>query len=77
LERIATWEETFDPAIHEAVVTSGDGAGDHRVDQELRAGYRLRGKVLRAALVSVRPDEVGREETGPDDDDPGPHRAAS
>ncbi len=52
LEEIPTWEEPFDPEIHEAVMSSGDGR--LVVDQELRKGYRLRGKVLRAALVSVR-----------------------
>jgi molecular chaperone GrpE len=55
LEEIPTWEEPFDPEIHEAVMSSGDGR--LVVDQELRKGYRLRGKVLRAALVSVRSGE--------------------
>lgn len=55
LEEIPTWEEPFDPEIHEAVMSSGDGR--LVVDQELRKGYRLRGKVLRAALVSVRSED--------------------
>lgn len=61
LERIPTWDETFDPEIHDAVMTEGEGAGPLRVYQELRAGYRLRGKVLRAASVAVRPDNSDNE----------------
>lgn len=61
LERIPTWDEPFDPSIHEAVSTSGERGGAIRVSEELRAGYRLRGKVLRAALVSVTTDETPRE----------------
>lgn len=57
LERIPTWDEPFDPAVHEAVVSSGAGSGAMRVAEELRAGYRLRGKILRAALVSVATDD--------------------
>lgn len=59
LERIPTWDETFNPEIHDAVMTEGDGDGSLRVYQELRAGYKLRGKVLRAASVAVRPDKAG------------------
>lgn len=44
----------FDPAIHEAVTgPSGDGDGDLIVS-EMRRGYTLRGRVIRAALVAVR-----------------------
>lgn len=70
LERIPTWEEPFDPAIHEAVVTSGAGSGPLRVEEELRAGYRLRGKVLRAALVSVTTDNAPalQSNSAPSDD---------
>lgn len=52
LEPIPTFEEPFDPEIHEAVVTSGDGPR-LVVSDELRRGYRLRGKVIRAALVGL------------------------
>ena len=41
----------FDPELHEAVMSSGDG--DLVVSQELRRGYLLGGRVLRAALVAL------------------------
>lgn len=44
----------FDPAIHEAVTgPHGEGDGDLLVS-EMRRGYTLRGRVVRAALVAVR-----------------------
>lgn len=52
LEVIPTIDERFDPEIHEPVGAPG-GSGDLVVTDELRRGYRLRGKVLRAALVVV------------------------
>jgi molecular chaperone GrpE len=52
LEPVPTWGVAFDPEIHEAVMSSGDGSR-LTVSQELRRGYRLRGKVLRAALVAL------------------------
>ena len=43
----------FDPAVHEAVTgPTGDGEGD-LVVREMRRGYTLRGRVIRAALVAV------------------------
>jgi molecular chaperone GrpE len=50
LEVIPTIDQPFDPEIHEPVGAPA-GAGDLVVAQELRRGYRLNGKVLRAALV--------------------------
>ena len=41
----------FDPELHEAVMSSGDG--NLIVAQELRRGYLLGGRVLRAALVAL------------------------
>ncbi|MDX1448298.1 MAG: nucleotide exchange factor GrpE [Acidimicrobiia bacterium] len=52
LEPIETVGEPFDPEVHEAVMTSG-GDGPLIVSQELRRGYTLRGRVLRAALVAL------------------------
>lgn len=52
LEPIPASDTPFDPEIHEAVVSSGDGS-NLVVSQELRKGYRLRGKVIRAALVAI------------------------
>jgi molecular chaperone GrpE len=54
LEPIPTVGEPFDPEVHEAVMTSG-GDGPLLVSRELRRGYRLRGRVLRAALVALEP----------------------
>lgn len=55
LEPIETWDVPFDPTVHEAVVTTGEGTGPLRVTQDFRRGYKLRDKVLRAALVAVAP----------------------
>lgn len=52
LEAIPSVGEAFDPEVHEAVTTSG-GDGPLVVATELRRGYRLRGRVLRAALVAL------------------------
>ena len=56
LEPIPAIGEPFDPEVHEAVMTSG-GDGPLLVSQELRRGYRLRGRVLRAALVALEPGD--------------------
>ncbi|MFP3882460.1 MAG: nucleotide exchange factor GrpE [Actinomycetota bacterium] len=52
LEVISTIDEAFDPEVHEPV-GAPDRDGDLVVTEELRRGYRLNGKVLRAALVVV------------------------
>lgn len=56
LEVIPTVDQPFDPEIHEPVGAPG-GNGSLVVTEELRRGYRLRGKVLRAALVVVGVDD--------------------
>lgn len=53
LEVVPTVGEPFDPSLHEAVVSPPEGDGRLVVSQELRRGYRLRDKLLRAALVAV------------------------
>ena len=51
-ERIEALGRPFDPALHEAVqVVPGDG--DQVVQQELRRGYVMRGRVIRPSLVVV------------------------
>lgn len=51
-ERIDALGRPFDPALHEAVqVIPGDG--EQVVEQELRKGYVMRGRVLRPSLVVV------------------------
>lgn len=62
LEPIETWDAPFDPTVHEAVVTTGEGTGTLRVTQDLRRGYKLHGKVLRAALVAVTAEQAGADQ---------------
>ena len=45
--------EPFDPEVHEAVSSAASGDGAIVVAQELRRGYRLKGRVIRPALVAV------------------------
>ena len=60
LARIGTVGEGFDPTVHEAVLhvpaDEGDDAAEQHpvVDEVLRAGYRMRSRVLRPAMVKVR-----------------------
>lgn len=56
LEVIPTVGEPFDPNVHEPV---GAPVGSTKlvVTEELRRGYRLRGRVLRAALVALEAKE--------------------
>lgn len=53
LEAISAVGEEFNPEVHEAVVASGDGTTSIVVASEMRKGYRLKEKVIRAALVAV------------------------
>jgi molecular chaperone GrpE len=52
LEPIEATGAEFDPNEHEAVLQD-DGDGDPRVGEILRTGYRLKGRVLRPAMVRV------------------------
>ncbi|MDZ4825068.1 MAG: nucleotide exchange factor GrpE [Actinomycetota bacterium] len=52
LERIEADGAPFDPNEHEAVMQD-DGDGDPVVDHVLRAGWKLKGRVLRPAMVKV------------------------
>jgi molecular chaperone GrpE len=56
LEVVPTIGEEFDPEIHEPVGAPG-GANDLVVSSELRRGYRLRGRVLRPAMVMLEARE--------------------
>jgi molecular chaperone GrpE len=53
LERIAAQGEPFDPALHEALMQSGEAEGEPVVADVLRDGYTLRGRVIRPAGVKV------------------------
>ena len=55
LEPIETFDMPFDPSLHEAVTTSGEGNGELVITDEFRRGYRLKGRVLRASMVGVTP----------------------
>lgn len=52
LQRIEALGEPFDPNEHEAVLHD-DGDGDPVVGDVLRAGWKLKGRVLRPAMVKV------------------------
>jgi molecular chaperone GrpE len=63
LETIPTVGEPFDPEVHEAVTM--DGTPEHPiVVGEMRRGYTLRGRVIRAALVAVGEDAVQEGDDG-------------
>jgi molecular chaperone GrpE len=52
LERIEAEGAPFDPNEHEAVMQD-DGDGEPHVDGVLRTGWKLKGRVLRPAMVKV------------------------
>jgi molecular chaperone GrpE len=52
LSRIEANGKPFDPNEHEAVMQE-DGDGDPVVDDVLRTGYTLKGRVMRPAMVKV------------------------
>ena len=56
LEVVPSVGEPFDPEIHEPVGAPG-GTKDLVVAQELRRGYRLKGRVLRPAMVMLEARE--------------------
>ena len=57
LQPIAALGEPFDPNVHEAVMQD-DGAGEPRVGGVLRTGWKLKGRVLRPAMVKVTRTEM-------------------
>ncbi|HLG00180.1 MAG TPA: nucleotide exchange factor GrpE [Acidimicrobiia bacterium] len=54
LERLDPFGKPFDPEEHEAVMRD-EGEGEPVVREVLRTGYRLKGRVLRPAMVRVGP----------------------
>jgi molecular chaperone GrpE len=52
LQRIDTDGQPFDPEVHEAVAHE-HGVGEPTVVETMRDGYRLKGRVLRPAMVKV------------------------
>lgn len=55
LERLDAQGKPFDPEEHEAVMREGQGEGEPVVTEVMRTGYRLKGRVLRPAMVKVGP----------------------
>jgi len=55
LQPIAALGEPFDPNVHEAVMQD-DGPGEPRVGGVLRTGWKLKGRVLRPAMVKITRD---------------------
>ncbi len=54
VERIPAQGQPFDPNVHEAIeVVESDEVPDHHVLEELQPGYRIRGRLLRPAMVRV------------------------
>jgi molecular chaperone GrpE len=53
LERIDAVGKPFDPEEHEAVMHVEDEGGEPGVRDVVRTGYRLKGRVLRPAMVKV------------------------
>ena len=53
VERVASVGQPFDPSLHEAVQQVESDQSPGTVVTEMTAGYRLNGKLLRAAMVSV------------------------
>ncbi|HYH36300.1 MAG TPA: nucleotide exchange factor GrpE [Candidatus Saccharimonadales bacterium] len=53
VERIKTVGEPFNPHLHEAVASEGEGEQEI-VSEELQAGYRIGDDVIRHAIVKVK-----------------------
>jgi molecular chaperone GrpE len=54
VERIPAQGEPFDPRVHDAIeMVETDAAPDHHVLEELQPGYRIKGRLLRPAMVRV------------------------
>jgi len=54
VEPIAAQGQPFDPSLHQAIqMVESTEVPDHQVIDELQRGYRLRDRVLRAAMVRV------------------------
>jgi molecular chaperone GrpE len=54
IERVPAQGEPFDPRVHEAIeMVETDAAPDHHVLEELQPGYRIKGRLLRPAMVRV------------------------
>jgi molecular chaperone GrpE len=60
VEPIAAAGKPFDPSLHQAIqMVETTEVADHHVLDELQRGYRLRDRVLRAAMVRVAQNQKG------------------
>ncbi|NIO59555.1 MAG: nucleotide exchange factor GrpE [Acidobacteria bacterium] len=57
----------FDPSVHEAISAPTEGDGTLVVDNEVRRGYKVDGRVVRPALVTLSYGDVGEDSGEPDD----------
>jgi molecular chaperone GrpE len=54
VQRIPAQGEPFDPNVHEAIeMVESNDVPDHHVLEELQPGYRIKGRLLRPAMVRV------------------------
>ncbi len=53
VERIPSVGTTFDPALHEAMLTVSSDEEKNRILEELTPGYRRNSRILRASKVAV------------------------
>ena len=54
VQRVPAQGEPFDPNVHEAIeVVESNDVPDHHVLEELQPGYRIKGRLLRPAMVRV------------------------
>ncbi len=54
VERVSAQGAPFDPNVHEAIeMVETNDAPDHHVLEELQPGYRIKGRLLRPAMVRV------------------------
>ncbi len=53
LQRVDALDQAFDPSLHDAVMQVDEGRDEPVVVEVMRAGYHLKGRVLRAAMVKV------------------------
>jgi molecular chaperone GrpE len=54
VQQIPAKGEPFDPNVHEAIeVVENNEVPDHHVLEELQPGYRIKGRLLRPAMVKV------------------------
>lgn len=53
LQRFDALDQPFDPSLHDAVMQVDVGRDDPLVVEVMRAGYHMKGRVLRAAMVKV------------------------